>query len=117
MSSLHKISQYNTQGGNEVLPFPDASDNQNDSLCLRGPEFALWLWLHLLPLSITPGCQGGPWMGKQSTTYFFFSRGEGYYLLWGLTTLPGDRLKLSHLYCFATDVPVNCSLGFKDFQK
>lgn len=55
--------------------------------------------------------------GQTVHSILYFSRGEGYYLLWGLTMFPGDRLNLSHLYCFATDVPVNCSLGFKDFQK
>lgn len=55
--------------------------------------------------------------GQTVHSILYFSRGEGYYLLWGLTMFPGDRLNLSHLYCFFTDVPVNCSLGFKDFQK
>lgn len=40
-----------------------------------------------------------------------------YYLLWGITTLPGDRLNLPHLYCFIIDAPGNGSLGCTDFQK
>lgn len=55
------------------------------------------------------------WANSSQRT--FFSRGEGYYLLWGITMLPGDRLNHSHLYCFITGVPVNCSLDFKGFQK
>lgn len=61
--------------------------------------------------------KGVPGWANSSQRSFFFPGEKAYYLLWGITTLPEDRLNLSHLYCFIIDVPVNCSLGFKDFQK